>query len=186
MRTGLPWWRGRERVCGYYLPRRHVPAFRRRGCRHEGAIGERERRSLDAGLLLSSLPTVSPGDLAQQNWRCLIHLIGRWLPDELIPAVPAAVGPTLAGAPDRGGGRAGKQGAGDRPLHDGELELLQRVASSSEVRVRVAVVEAARALAATRQQIATDLLAHPLSLTRKRLRSVCSCTSIGAAMSLPG
>jgi hypothetical protein len=41
---------------------------------------------------------------------------------------------------------------------NGELELLQRFATSPEVRVRVAVVEAARALAATDQQVATDLL----------------------------
>lgn len=47
---------------------------------------------------------------------------------------------------------------GERWLHDGELELLQQFASSPEVQLRLAVVEAARTLAITDPTVAGDLL----------------------------
>jgi transcriptional regulator with XRE-family HTH domain len=87
-----------------------------------------------------------------------IHLIGRWLPDQLIPTVRRLLEhPSTAIRTEAAAGLSSR-GRDDRPLHNGELELLQQFATSPEVRVRVAVVEAARALAATDQQVATDLL----------------------------
>jgi transcriptional regulator with XRE-family HTH domain len=88
----------------------------------------------------------------------LIHLIGRWLPDELIPTVRQLLDhPSPALRTEAAAGLASR-GRDDRHLHDGELELLRRFASNPDIRVRLAVVEAARALAATDQQVATDLL----------------------------
>lgn len=88
----------------------------------------------------------------------LIHLIGRWLPDELIPTVRRLLNhPSLALRTEAAAGLAAR-GRGDPTLHNGELELLQRFATSPEIRVRLSVVEAARSIAATDQKVAIDLL----------------------------
>ena len=90
----------------------------------------------------------------------LIHFIGRWLPDELIPTVRRLLNHSSPAIRTEAAAGLSSRGRDDRPLHNGELELLKRFASSPEVRVRLAVVEAVRSLAATNQQVATDLLAR--------------------------
>jgi transcriptional regulator with XRE-family HTH domain/DNA-binding transcriptional ArsR family regulator len=87
-----------------------------------------------------------------------VSLVGRWQPDALMgtihrllehasPLVRTEVAVGLAGR-DRDA----------RSLNDGELELLHQFASGREVRLRVALVDAARALAGTEPQVAGDLL----------------------------
>ncbi|CCK62459.1 helix-turn-helix domain-containing protein [Mycobacterium canetti] len=90
--------------------------------------------------------------------RTLVSLLGRWRPEALMGTVhrllhhpaPAVRMQTIAGLADRD--------RSVRALHEGELELLQQSASCPEVDVRLAVVWAARALAATDARVAGDLL----------------------------
>jgi transcriptional regulator with XRE-family HTH domain len=127
------------------------------GIRLLGALVEK-RPSLAATIVARLLEDAS-SPLAALTAN-LINLIGRWLPDQLMPTVHMLLDqPSSALRTEAAAGLASR-GRDDHPLHDGELELLHRFASRPEARVRVAVVEAAGALAVTDKQVAADLLAR--------------------------
>ncbi|MCZ8377644.1 helix-turn-helix domain-containing protein [Mycobacterium sp. CPCC 205372] len=90
----------------------------------------------------------------------LIRQIGRWQPDALMNSVSRLLEhPSSAVRIEAAIGLASR----DRtscPLFQGELELLETFASGSEARLRVAVVDAARALADTDLPTAANLLAR--------------------------
>jgi transcriptional regulator with XRE-family HTH domain len=90
----------------------------------------------------------------------LVSLLGHYRDDELMDTVHrlsqhAAPGIRVEAAV----GLAGRDRS-VRVLHAGELELLKQFASSPEVRVRLAVVDAARALATTDIREASELVAQ--------------------------
>jgi hypothetical protein len=127
------------------------------GSNHLMDVLVKKRPSLASAIVTHILDNgSSPLGLLTAN---LIHLIGCWLPDELMPTVHRLLqhpSPTVRIETAVGLASRGRRA---RLLHDAELELLHNFARDPNERVRLAVVEASRALAVIDKKVAVDLLA---------------------------
>jgi transcriptional regulator with XRE-family HTH domain len=128
---------GPDRLLGALIERRHTLAH---------AIIDRLFDNPESELL----PVVS----------ILVNHIGRLDPGALMNVVRRFLAhPSPTVGTDAAVGLASRDRSSS-PLQDGELELLQTFATDSEVHVRLAVLTAVRALAATNPLTAADLLSH--------------------------
>jgi transcriptional regulator with XRE-family HTH domain/DNA-binding transcriptional ArsR family regulator len=94
-------------------------------------------------------------------WRLtvkLVDVVGRAQPDALIPIVQRLLNHSSSDVRMGAASGLARRSRGEWGLRDGELDLLQQFASSSDVQSRLAVVDAAAALVATDPAVAGHLL----------------------------